>query len=68
MVFALVILGVAIAEVLMDRLPSSMHALFMPNIEIYNTNPQRCILNLKVLISTLKQYYANDKEGHSMLE
>ena len=60
-------IGVAIAEVLVDKLPSSMHPLFLPNIEIYNTNPQRCILNLKVLLNTLKQYYASDKDGHSML-
>jgi hypothetical protein len=62
------ILGVAIAEVLVDKLPPALHPLFLPNIEIYNTNPQRSILNLKVLLNTLKTYYANQEDEHAMLE
>jgi hypothetical protein len=59
------IIGVAIAEVLIDKLPTAMHHLFLPNIEIYNTNPQRSILNLKILLNTLKTY---NHEDHGALE
>lgn len=45
-----------------------MHHLFLPNIEIYNINPQRSIMNLKVLLHTLQNYYANHEEVHAMME
>lgn len=61
-------LGVAIAEVLIDKLPPAMHPLFLPHIEIYNTNPQRSILNLKIMLSTLKNYFVNHEELNAMLE
>jgi hypothetical protein len=52
--------GVAIAEILADRLPRHLHGMFLPFVEIYNTNPQRSILNLKVLLSTLKSYFSSN--------
>lgn len=58
----------AIAEVLADKLPSSMHPMFLPNIEIYNINPQRSIMNLKVLLHTLQTYYENHEEIDAMMD
>jgi hypothetical protein len=45
-----------------------MHPQFLPNIEIYNINPQRSIMNLKVLLHTLQSYYANHEEIDAMME
>ena len=55
-------IGVAIAEILMDKLPKSYHRMFMSDIEIYNLNPQRSIMNLKILLATLRSFYGEHPE------
>jgi hypothetical protein len=59
---------VAIAEILTDKLPQAYHPLFLPNIEIYNLNPQRSMLNLKVMLDTLKVYCGQNQDLRSCLE
>lgn len=50
-----------------NKLPQAYHPLFLPNIEIYSLNPQRCILNLKVLLNTLKSSSSHHQEIHMMI-
>ena len=58
----------AIAEILSEKLPRAYHSLFLPNIEIYNLNPQRAMLNLKVMLNTLKAVIGEDHESEVHLD
>lgn len=65
--YFLVDVGVALAEILMDKLPKGYHNLFLPNIEIYNLTPQRSIVNLKVILDTLTTLCSERPEVASVL-
>ena len=46
--------GVAIAEVMAEKLPTQVQGSFLGRIEISDLTPQRCLENLAVLLETLR--------------